>query len=228
MPMNTMLLTRPGPPAISPRDSARAPSTTCSTISAVLMLRVRPAWPVAQNGQAIPQPACDETHIVVRSGVAHQHRLDQRTVEQLPQRLAGGPVVALQVADLGQQRRHQLRDQLVPGRGRQVGHLGRVVDQPARSSGSTAAWPGTRAPRAPSTAVTALRPLRSARCRGGFLARRGSSKTRGREVVIALPLSLAAPLSQIHILDGALRITPPCDRSARAAGPARSGRAPAA
>ena len=29
---------------------------------------VRPAWPVAQNGQPIPQPACDDTHIVTRSG----------------------------------------------------------------------------------------------------------------------------------------------------------------
>jgi hypothetical protein len=66
--MKTMLLTRPGPPAISFRASARAPSTTCSTISAVVMLRVSPAWPVAQNGHAIPQPACDETHMVTRSG----------------------------------------------------------------------------------------------------------------------------------------------------------------
>ena len=56
MPMNTTLLT------FSP---AR---TTCSTISAVDRLRVRPAWPVAQNGQAMPQPAWLLTHTVVRSG----------------------------------------------------------------------------------------------------------------------------------------------------------------
>ena len=31
------------------------------------MLRVSPACPVAQNGQFIPQPACDETHTVTRS-----------------------------------------------------------------------------------------------------------------------------------------------------------------
>ena len=41
---------------------------TCSTISAVDRLRVSPAWPVAQNGQFIPQPACEEIHIVTRSG----------------------------------------------------------------------------------------------------------------------------------------------------------------
>ena len=29
--------------------------------------RVNPAWPVAQNGQFIPQPACDEIQTVVRS-----------------------------------------------------------------------------------------------------------------------------------------------------------------
>ena len=68
MPMNTTLETRPGPPGTSPRASDRAPATTCSTISAVDMLRCRPPWPVAQNGQAIPQPACEETHIVARSG----------------------------------------------------------------------------------------------------------------------------------------------------------------
>ena len=37
-------------------------------ISAADMLRVSPAWPVAQNGQFIPQPACDETHSVIRPG----------------------------------------------------------------------------------------------------------------------------------------------------------------
>ena len=68
MPMKTTFDTRPGPPAISSRASARAPASTCSTISAVDRLRVRPAWPVAQNGQFIPQPACEEMHMVTRSG----------------------------------------------------------------------------------------------------------------------------------------------------------------
>ncbi len=68
MPMNTTLLTRPGPPGTSPAASARAPETTCSTISAVDMFRVSPACPVAQNGQFMPHPACDDTHIVTRSG----------------------------------------------------------------------------------------------------------------------------------------------------------------
>ena len=67
MPMKTTLETRPVPPATSPRASARAPASTCSTISAVDRLRVSPAWPVAQKGQFIPQPACEETHTVLRS-----------------------------------------------------------------------------------------------------------------------------------------------------------------
>ena len=66
--MNTTLDTRPCPPGISPRASALAPATTWVTISAVDRLRVSPACPVAQNGHAIPQPACDETHIVTRPG----------------------------------------------------------------------------------------------------------------------------------------------------------------
>ena len=68
MPMKTTLETRPGPPGTSPRARERAPATTCSTISAVDMLRCSPPCPVAQNGQAIPQPAWLETHIVTRSG----------------------------------------------------------------------------------------------------------------------------------------------------------------
>ena len=68
MPMNTTLETRPGPPGTSPRASARAPATTCATISAADRFLVSPAWPVAQNGHAIPQPACDDTHMVTRPG----------------------------------------------------------------------------------------------------------------------------------------------------------------
>ena len=32
------------------------------------MLRVRPSLPVAQNGQSMPQPTCEEMHSVVRVG----------------------------------------------------------------------------------------------------------------------------------------------------------------
>src|SRR3954454_23478812 len=68
MPMKTTLERREGPPASWPDAEYRAAATTWSTISAVERLRVKPAWPVAQNGQAMPHPACDETHAVVRSG----------------------------------------------------------------------------------------------------------------------------------------------------------------
>src|SRR6202035_4896213 len=56
-----------GPSGIWPSARGGAPGNTWATISAVDRLRVRPAWPVAQNGQPIPQPACDDTHIVTRS-----------------------------------------------------------------------------------------------------------------------------------------------------------------
>ncbi len=72
MPMNTTLETAgpaSRPETCPPPGPARArPATTWATISAVDRLRVRPACPVAQNGQAIPQPACEDTHIVTRSG----------------------------------------------------------------------------------------------------------------------------------------------------------------
>ncbi len=75
MPMNTTLLTRSGVsrssssrPGSSPERSNRAPATTCSTISAVVRLRVSPSCPVAQNGQFMPQPAWLEMHIVTRPG----------------------------------------------------------------------------------------------------------------------------------------------------------------
>ena len=57
-------------PADPPPSSRRltAAARTCSRISAVLRLRVSPPCPVAQNGQAIPQPACEEMHTVLRSG----------------------------------------------------------------------------------------------------------------------------------------------------------------
>ncbi|CAB4926976.1 unannotated protein [freshwater metagenome] len=57
MPMKTILERRVGPPGSSPFAQARAAATICSVISPALKLRVRPAWPVAQNGQFIPHPA---------------------------------------------------------------------------------------------------------------------------------------------------------------------------
>jgi hypothetical protein len=48
-----------------------------------------------------------------------------------PERLAGGAVVAGNVPDNGQQRRQQGPGEPVAGGGRQVGHRGRVVGQPA-------------------------------------------------------------------------------------------------
>ena len=72
MPMKTTLLTRNGdtsaPPVTSPRRNDRAACTTCSTISAVDMLRVKPSCPVAQNGQFMPQPAWLEMQMVTRLG----------------------------------------------------------------------------------------------------------------------------------------------------------------
>ncbi|MNW61775.1 hypothetical protein D3C74_398620 [compost metagenome] len=68
MPMKTRLLSRAGPPGMSPSASDFAAERTCSTISAVDRLRVRPSWPVAQNGHAMPQPAWLETHSVDRFG----------------------------------------------------------------------------------------------------------------------------------------------------------------
>lgn len=44
------------------------PSTIWCTISAVDRFRSSPACPVAQNGQFMPQPACEEMHMVTRSG----------------------------------------------------------------------------------------------------------------------------------------------------------------
>ena len=62
MPMKTTLPTLPSPAAARDREAA----ATCSTISAVERLRVSPFCPVAQKGQAMPQPAWLETHRVVR------------------------------------------------------------------------------------------------------------------------------------------------------------------
>ena len=48
--------------------ASRMATATCSTISPSLRWRWKPAWPVAQNWQAMAQPAWVETHTVTRSG----------------------------------------------------------------------------------------------------------------------------------------------------------------
>jgi len=48
-------------------SAARRARTTCSTISPAVRWRAKPAWPVAQNEQAMAQPAWLETHTVERS-----------------------------------------------------------------------------------------------------------------------------------------------------------------
>src|SRR4029077_18565136 len=52
----------------SSRSSSRSASHTCPTISAVLRLRLKPCWAVAQNEQSSAQPTCEEMHSVPRSG----------------------------------------------------------------------------------------------------------------------------------------------------------------
>ena len=55
-------------PVTTPLAATPANQTTWSTISAVDRLRVSPAWPVAQNGHAMPHPAWLLTQTVTRSG----------------------------------------------------------------------------------------------------------------------------------------------------------------
>jgi hypothetical protein len=65
--MKTTFESLVAPPGKSPLAHARAAATTCAVISAALKFLVRPAWPVAQNGQFIPHPACEEIQTVARS-----------------------------------------------------------------------------------------------------------------------------------------------------------------
>src|SRR5680860_1521941 len=64
MPMNTTLDTRPVPPGTSSRESARAPASTCSTISAVDILRCRPPCPFCATGQGGLQRKMSTAEIV--------------------------------------------------------------------------------------------------------------------------------------------------------------------
>ena len=59
--MKTMLETRRG-------WASRMATATCSTISPWVSWRWKPAWPVAQNWQAMAQPAWVDTQTVTRSG----------------------------------------------------------------------------------------------------------------------------------------------------------------
>ena len=58
--------------------------------------------------------------------VAHEHRLDERAVVQLPEELDRVALVGAQAAHLREQRWQQPRDELLATGGRQVGHVGRV------------------------------------------------------------------------------------------------------
>jgi hypothetical protein len=126
----------------------------------------------------MPQPAWLLTQTVVRPGVAHEHRLDQRAVVPAPQGLAGGALVAVDLAHDAEQRRQQVGAQPLAQRGGQVGHLLRAVPGEvvaAQLLGAEGLLPqlldGGPAPAR----------SRSARWRGGR-PRLGASKTRGRAV----------------------------------------------
>ena len=186
MPMNTTLETRPGPPGTSPRASDRAPATHLLDDLGGGHVALEPALAggAERAGHAAAGLAGDAHGDPV--GVAHQHRLDERAVEQLPQGLAGGAAVGLQGAQRRHQRRQQRRDQLVALAGRQVGHLGRVVDQPGEVVRGELLGAERRAGPAPSASAGALVRRRGRRggaaaCRGP----RGSSKTRGRVLRLA-------------------------------------------
>ena len=193
MPMKTTLLTRSGasrssspPPASSPRRSARAAHTTCSTISAVDMLRVRPG--LAGGAERAVHAAAGLARDADGDplGVAHEHRLDDGAVVQAPRVLHRLAVVGDALHDrasaasaAGRRRARTAR----PWAGRSSAR-----DRPraARSSASTAAWPGSPCAPAPPRPPCARPGVRSARCRGG-LPRRGALKVScpgsGRAVV---------------------------------------------
>jgi hypothetical protein len=65
--MNTTLDSRVGSPSAPSRAGGGGLAHLVDDL-AVDRLRCSPPWPVAQNGQAIPQPAWLEMHTVARSG----------------------------------------------------------------------------------------------------------------------------------------------------------------
>ncbi len=129
MPMNTTLETRPGPPGTS--STGERASTGHDLLDDLrgrhVALQPALAGRAEGTGHAAAGLAGDAHRGAV--GIAHQHRLDQRPVEEPPQRLARRAAVGLLRAQAGHQVREQSRDELVSLRGRQVGHRGRVVDE---------------------------------------------------------------------------------------------------
>ena len=134
------------------------------------MLRVSPAWPVAQNGQFMPQPACEETHSVTRLAGSASARLDQGAVEQPPDRLdACVPPSHVRsrtgVSSGGQQlARRARRATAWAGRSSARGSSTRWREVVRRS------WLGPERLAAPSRRRPSRRSagVRSARCRGGL------------------------------------------------------------
>ncbi len=78
--------------------------------------------------------------------VAHQHGLDERAVEQLPEGLAGGALVGLLDLERCHQVGQQSLDELGALAGREVGHLRGVVDQPGEVVGGQLLGPEARKP----------------------------------------------------------------------------------
>ena len=143
--MNTTLETRPGPPGHLAAGQGPGAGDDLLDDLGGGHVALQPALPgrAERAGHAAAGLRGDAHRDPV--GVAHQHRLDQRAVEEPPQRLAGGAPVGLE----GAQRRHQVGQQ----RGRpaaprwaagQVGHLRRVVDQPGEVVGGELPGPEAR------------------------------------------------------------------------------------
>ena len=113
-------------------------------------------------------------------GVAHQHRLDERTVEEAATGSCAScrgrpPACAARSSGAAAARRRARHAAPRAGRSSRRGRR-----PAARSSASRAGARGSRAARAPRAAPCARPGVRSARCRGGLPRRGGSSKTSGR------------------------------------------------
>ena len=180
MPMKTTLLTRSGESSgrrRARRAAATGPrATTCSTISAVDMLRVRPGLPGGAE-RAVHAAAGLARHADGDPArVAHEHALDQGPVEQPPDGLDRRALVGLEGAHRGEQLGQQARPASSSriALGRSVMSSG-AVDQPLEVVRRRAAWRGSPSARAPPRPPRARPASRSARCRGG-LPRRGAAK----------------------------------------------------
>ena len=186
MPMNTTLETRPGPPGHLVACERARPATHLLDDLGGRHVALQSALP--GGAERAGHPAAGLAGDAHRDpvGVAHQHRLDQCAVEQLPQRLAGGALVGLERA----QRRHQLGQQSRDELGRAGRPAGRSSARGRRPAGRSSGWTagGRGSPGSPSSSSRALRSagVRSARWRGGLPRPRGSSKTRGRVLIGSL------------------------------------------